>query len=668
MKRFSIKFKIVGAIILIVSIFIFVYTFSWYSRFNETLNREFNLQVDTAVTLAAPPLAKALWEFDFRSASNVLDGLRQLPAYRFASVETSGEVFVKESANGLWRPEFDAALSTPDGVPVGGDRRELGDSLIVHTQLTFGGVDVGVLKLGFSKRYFEAERDSMMTMAIGYGVCFTFLIAFVLSSWLSTFIRPIVALAGSVRRISKGDLPDGPLATDRIDEIGALAKAVDLLRESYVQARTDMLTGLPNRRALDDHLAASAASGPYTVLLIDLNDFKPINDHFGHEAGDVVLREIARRLTARAGETARAFRLGGDEFALVATALLDAESAKTLGVEAAEDVRRAIDFKGERLHVSVSVGVAMSTVVAGRPSDVLSAADAAMYAAKQSETALVTVYENSVQHRRYGVRDRRELERALEEGALAPWLQPQVCLSTGRVVGFEALARWSHPERGVLSPGTFMPMIEELQMQRDLDIEMTRRALSFVQERLEAGWKPPSVSVNIAEPTLVRPEGVEQLLWFLEQYPTCQDYLTFEITEDVFVARSAVAIRRALEKLFEAGARISMDDFGTGYGSFRHLQEWDFHELKIDRSFVAKIGKDRASEIIIQSFISMSKGLGAAVVAEGVETEEQVAFLLENGCDLGQGYYFGRPAPMSDTFQWRDEAHAAAALRHATAR
>lgn len=152
--------------------------------------------------------------------------------------------------------------------------------------------------------------------------------------------------------------------------------------------------------------------------------------------------------------------------------------------------------------------------------------------------------------------------------------------------------------------------------------------------------------MNIAEPTLARPEGVEQILWLLDEYAECRDYLTLEITEDVFVARSVESIRRGLERLFKAGVRISMDDFGTGYGSFRHLQEWDFHELKIDRGFVKNIGRDRSSEVIIQGFISIAKGLGAEIVAEGVETAEQAAFLHRNGCDIGQGYYFGVPAQM----------------------
>lgn len=641
----SLKLNIIAGIVSIVFIFACVNKIFWLDRVQRALESEFNLQVRTAVALSSAPIAKALWEFDFQNAAGALDGLRELPAYEFGVVESAGEIFVEGGVGDDWRDEWDAALAdlATRGAEVG--RHEIGDALIIVEPLTFQGGDVGVLKLGFSTRDLDAQSSAALYNSAAYGVVLASLLVLFLSLWLSRLIGPIAALAHAVRRISKGDLPDRLLADGRSDEIGDLAHAVDLLRASFVEARTDQLTGLANRRALDDRLAADG--GDYALLLIDLNDFKPINDAFGHEAGDFVLSEVAQRLRRRGNGRATAFRLGGDEFALVVPHMSDAAGARALAAQAAADVHQAISFKGEQLHVGVSVGVALSSRTSGRPSDVLSAADTAMYLAKQSATHSVILYENNEKHRRYNARDRRDLEAALATGAIAPWLQPQVCLGTGQIRGFEALARWRHPHRGVLEPSAFLPIVEELQMQRAFDFAMTRHALSFIRDSFEMGAEPTKVAVNISEQTLSRPESVEQLLCLLDDFRPFLQYFTLEITEDVFVARSAEAIRRALEQLFKVGVHISMDDFGTGYGSFRHLQEWDFHELKIDRSFVQNIGLDRSSEVIIQSFISLSKGLGARTVAEGVETDFQLDFLRKNGCDLGQGYLFGKPEPIA---------------------
>lgn len=471
----SIKFKIVAAIVVVVSIFMCAYTVFWFQRASQALIVEFDRQVHTAVKLSSASLAKAVWEFDFGAAENALDGLRESPAYRFARVETAGETFLQASFNGMWRDRWDEALSSSELGDIASGQFEFRETSIIVAPLTIEGVHVGRVALGFSREDLHAERISILSTAALYGVGLTIFMAFVLSVWLSRLIGPIAGLAGAVRRISRGEVPTESFESPRRDEIGDLTHAVDLLRASHVEARTDPLTGLPNRRALDDHLAIASRDGVYALLLIDLNDFKPINDSFGHGAGDAVLRTVAARLTRWADPGVDAFRLGGDEFAVLVRSMTDVERARALGDALAAEVRRAIDYRGEQLHVGVSIGVALASLVGGRPSDVLSAADTAMYMAKQRAEP-VMLFESAQEHRRYGVRDRRELEAALSNGDIAPWLQPKHDLATGQLIGFEALARWLHRDRGLLSPDVFLPMVAELQMQRNFDIAIVRRA------------------------------------------------------------------------------------------------------------------------------------------------------------------------------------------------
>ena len=646
MIRKSLKNKIIIVIFFIISGFIYLYTSFWSSRMADLLDEDFSRQVSTALKLSSGPLSAALWEFDANRAEKALDGLQELPAYRFAAVYTDGQTFLKHGANGGWEPGWDGLLDITAASQADGQPAQVGDYILVREPLMADDVPVGELALGFSRKGLDTAQMSALAQAFQLGAGFAIMMALALSIWLTRLIGPISALALAIRQFSAGKLPEPSVLTVRADEIGDLALAVDLLRKGHTEARTDKLTGLPNRRAFDEQHALLAKDQRYALMLIDLDDFKPVNDAYGHHAGDRVLQIIGERVREQAGPEAMVCRLGGDEYAVLFPDMTAEAPARAAGDAIAEAISQPIEIGGEQFRIGVSIGAALASVVKGRTTDMLSAADAAMYLAKESAATRVVVHQNSPARRRYTLQDSQELEEALESGQLAPWLQPQVCLRTGRLVGFEVLARWRHPTRGLLSPGQFMPMIEELKMLRPFDLTILQRSLEMIDAWPETSQKPNRLSVNLSEATLSRPEGLESLLWLLEKHSHSIDRIALEITEDVFIARSADAIRKALERLFTLGVRVSMDDFGTGYGSFRHLQEWDFHELKIDRGFVANIGADRSSEVIIQGFIAIAQGLGAEVVAEGIETAEQAAFLTELGCDVGQGYYYGKPAPL----------------------
>ncbi len=237
----------------------------------------------------------------------------------------------------------------------------------------------------------------------------------------------------------------------------------------------------------------------------------------------------------------------------------------------------------------------------------------------------------------------------MHSSALRPFYQPKVDLISQRTVGFEALARWQHPTRGLVSPAEFLPMIEELGLHGDFLTHMATIVLDDVENMIAEGLDPGQVSLNVPEMALATHSGQKDLENLLAAHPSASAHLTLEITEDVFIARSAEIIRESIAHFRSNGLRISLDDFGTGFASFQHLRELEFDELKVDVSFVADLGLEPQVEVLISGFLAMAEGLGVNVIAEGVETEEQHAHQLRLGCKTAQGYLFGKAMPTSET-------------------
>lgn len=651
MVAIPMRFRVTAVILIIVVLFHAFYTAAWNERAAGLLRTDFDNQINSTLTFVAPPLATSLWEFDVTQAERTIVGLNELPFFQFAVVTSFDEPFLTSVAIGEeWRDAWRALV--PDGEIENGKivRHVAEDIVAVTIAVTHEtGQRVGKLTLGFSLEHITALERQAFEWALLFGSLYLFAIGAVLYGFTSYITAPLSDVAETVRRFGDGELVVPTKHTTRNDEIGELARAVVILQENHAEARTDGLTALPNRRALADRLTELSDQTHYGFAVIDLDEFKPINDTLGHDVGDFVLLKIAERIASL--DKGEAFRLGGDEFVVIWSDLNDRDDAADRTQALADMICRPITHELGDLDVDVSIGVALASDVDGGASDVLSAADETMYAAKRDAGIRVLLFDGARMRRRYGVQHRKEIETALEEGCIEAWFQPQVSLATQEIIGFEALARWRDPKKGLLSPGVFLPMVEALRMQRQFDIAMVRQVLEHVRRWRSFDICPMTVSINLAEETLATSDGVDQLFWLLDEFVDCKDMITLEITEDVFTARSAEAIRRALQRLFDAGMRISMDDFGTGYGSLRHLQEYQFHELKIDRGFVDKIGKDRSTEVIIDGFLAIADGLGAQVVAEGIETEAQARHLAARGCELGQGYYFGRPASSAETDQ-----------------
>lgn len=412
-------------------------------------------------------------------------------------------------------------------------------------------------------------------------------------------------------------------------------------------SRHDPLTGLINRRAFDEELAGWLAEGRsgIAVFVIDLDDFKPINDTYSHAAGDAVLVDLARRLLRFSDESGIVARLGGDEFIIALPAPDTAEGVMALAGRMLEAIETPVCWNGKTLRIGASIGIALTDTVTREVQPLCAAADHAMFRAKSDGGTKAMVFDPAQFPPRPSLEDRRILAAALRSGAIRPHYQPKVRLATGTPIGFEALARWHHPERGLLLPADFLPQIDDLGLQGEFLMAMTEAVLVDIAALLAAGCDPGQVSVNIPEVALATRSGRADLERLLSQAPAAARHLTFEITEDVFIARAGGPIQEGIAAFRRAGLRISLDDFGTGFASFQHLRQLEFDELKIDRSFVADLDSDATAQLLVGAFLDIGRGFGVDVIAEGVETEAQRLLLVAMGCRFGQGYRFGAAMP-----------------------
>lgn len=427
----------------------------------------------------------------------------------------------------------------------------------------------------------------------------------------------------------------------------ARREARERLDELEYHAAHDTLTGLLNRRAFDlrinDSRPNRKARNDGALLLIDLNGFKPINDSYTHEAGDEVLREVARRIRSRLGEADFAARFGGDEF-VIALPGATTQAAMALAASLRSEIAQPIGWRGMLLSVSASIGVTAAR--AGQPAaQLLSQADQAMYRAKATAEHPPCLFTPQSFKPRPTLNDRYVMQRALDQGAFVPFYQPKVDMRSGQIIGFEALARCDHGAGQIMLPGQFMPQLEELGLQNEFTQIITKHVLTDLREWICNGLRPGQVSINIPEAILATQSGRNELLSILCKFPDALPHVTLEITEDVFIARAGGAIRDSIRRLRDTGLRISLDDFGTGFASFRHLHQLEFDELKIDAGFVADLGNDERSDVLVAGLIAIARSLNVSLIAEGVENPAQRDALLSMGCDLAQGFLWDKALP-----------------------
>jgi diguanylate cyclase (GGDEF)-like protein/PAS domain S-box-containing protein len=412
-------------------------------------------------------------------------------------------------------------------------------------------------------------------------------------------------------------------------------------------AHHDPLTDLPNRAAfnqhLDDVMARAKQSGePFALIAVDLDRFKEVNDVFGHSVGDALLCEVTARLN-EAAEGAFVARLGGDEFTVICENGPQPAAAEALAERLQAAVGGDIEIAGHQLRIGLSIGVAIFPTDGADAAGLQGNADAALYRSKADGRGSVRFFEADMDQR---LRDRRALQRdlqaAVERGELAVHYQPQSRVGDG-VVGFEALMRWHHPTRGMIAPNTFIPLAEESGLIISIGEWILRETC-----REAASWpRPLQIAVNLSPVQFQHGDLPAMVHAVLLETGLAADRLELEITEGVLIGDFARALS-ILRRLKALGVRIAMDDFGTGYSSLSYLQSFPFDKIKIDQSFVSNLDRSPQSAAIIRAVIGLGRGLDLPVIAEGVETAAQLAFLTEEACDEVQGYLVGRPGPIEN--------------------
>ncbi|HEY5713700.1 MAG TPA: EAL domain-containing protein [Allosphingosinicella sp.] len=409
----------------------------------------------------------------------------------------------------------------------------------------------------------------------------------------------------------------------------------------------DSLTGLPNRAVFTEHLARTVARArkgeePVAVICIDLDGFKAVNDLYGHPAGDELLVGVAHRLrSATEGEELLA-RLGGDEFAIVQYGGVQPNQSGLLAETILSTLAEPFTIGAQNVRISGSIGIAIFPADAANPTDLIKNADMALYRGKAEGRGLARFYEAAMDE---ALRQRRQLQSdlrvAIDNGELAVHYQPLADLETGSILGFEALLRWNHPHMGAISPGTFIPLAEESGLILKLGEWVLREAC-----REAGGWSPPlKLAVNVSPLQFMQDDLVGLVESILAETALAPSRLDLEVTEGLLIgdAESALVTLRRLKDL---GVQISMDDFGTGYSSLSYFRMFPFDKVKIDQSFVQDMIANPQSRAIIRSVIGLGRGLGVPVVAEGVETQEQLDALRAEGCDQVQGFLIARPNPI----------------------
>jgi diguanylate cyclase (GGDEF)-like protein len=415
-------------------------------------------------------------------------------------------------------------------------------------------------------------------------------------------------------------------------------------------ANHDPLTGLANRRGLlekfETILLKQGTAG--ALLLTDLDNFKDVNDAGGHDAGDALLKAFARRLEEAAGRAGFVARLGGDEFVVLFPSNADRSALERWARSLQKQLQEPLAVAGHGMSIRLSAGLTIFPADGNGAAELLKNADLAVYAAKARGRNTLVTYDSSLrQESQRRVALCSEVKEALSTDRIVPFYQPKICLSTGRLEGFEALLRWQHPS-GLRAPGTMLPAFDVPELSRALCSRMLKAVVGDLARWGQHNLPYGRVAFNASSSEFSGFDLVRRVLGELGAAAVPPSCLGLEVTETVFLGGGSGAIGPILEQLHKAGVEIALDDFGTGYASLTHLQEYPVDIIKIDQSFIRGLTTDSASQAITSVVLGLGRSLGMKVVAEGVETAEQAAYLKAAGCDQVQGYFFARPMPAGD--------------------
>ena len=462
-------------------------------------------------------------------------------------------------------------------------------------------------------------------------------------------VRSIRSIADATLQVARGDQVLDITRLHRRDELGAIVRSLRVFQHNVARiaflAHHDALTGLPNRRLFHDRLEQALAQAgrgvDLAVLCLDLDRFKAVNDTLGHPVGDKLLQEVAQRLAACVREGDTLARLSGDEFAILQIGLTRPEDAALLAHRTIRVLGEPYEVASHRVVIGTSIGISVTPRDGASVDALLKNADTALYRAKAEGRGVFRFFEQAMDAE---LQARRVLEldirRAIEEAQFELYYQPLISLPTHEISGFEALLRWHHPERGLVSPAEFIPIAEDTGLIDTIGAWVLRQACSEA-----TGWpEHVKIAVNLSPAQFRSDELVGIVNQALIASGLEPSRLELEITESVLLQQDDPNLM-TLHRLRQMGVRISMDDFGTGYSSLSYLRSFPFDKIKIDRSFVKGLSNDGGSVAIVRAVTGLSRSLGITTTAEGVETDEQLHCLAREGCHEVQGYLFSKPVP-----------------------
>lgn len=655
-SRLGVKFVALTAGILSLTLLI---NASWFIQQQQTLLQE-QLLERTAITgeSLSQVSAEAILAFDFVSLENYVRDVSSKNDIVFCAIlDSDGRPLT--TYLDLNNPKVLSLQHESIGKLIDSAKQST-DVMIEVFPIRVNQSELGTTVIGVSRERLEREMtDFFVLQLIIYCAIILFLSLAIYLVFRLNVLQPIQQLIQGARRIAEGNF-DKPVNLTSNDEMGMLTTAFNNMMAEVrkdrellnFQANFDALTGLPNRMQAIERLGneisrAQRENHSFSVIFIDLNNFKYVNDTMGHMAGDKLLESLSLRFRSVLRDSDILARLGGDEFLLILPTATRPTEAREVAHRLIGSLRDAIMLGDREVFIRCSMGIALYPSDGHSAEELMANADNAMYQSKLSHTDDICFFAPEMNH---AIKERMELEHdlhlALERNEFQLYFQPIIDAKSRQPIGAEALLRWQHPERGMIHPLTFIPLAESTGRIVQIGQWALNQSLQVIRQLLEQGVNPGFVTVNVSRVQLTRDfEATVQNALDSANLPPSR--LRLEVTESALMEHIG-ELPEMLRRLDSLGVRLVLDDFGTGFSSLNYLKHFPFHTLKVDKSFIDSVPESQDAGSLVRGIIAMGKSLGLNVVSEGVEREDQYGFVKNAGVDSVQGYLFARPMTLED--------------------